>query len=178
MSPDREGQSALCRALADEARLAHRLTWGLRAFTAGYAVAYLYVAIALHRLEAFYLLLTLVSMSASACQFALIEWFRVPRPLERLAAGEASAEDTAALGELWPEIRTRNGRELAALGPSVPTQAEIDALTLADAVDLVRGAQRSNWRRIGPGVTAAFVLLAAAVTAAVLLHTPETIPSG
>jgi len=130
-----------------ERRAARRMAWALRLSAVSFAIAYLVTVTALRRLEPFYLLLTLGTLISGASQFFYLERFRVPAFILRQAAlaGAVPAAERAAATELWPEVRTASGREIAAVGPRLLNADEIAALELDEVVRWVADARRHDW---------------------------------
>lgn len=160
-------------ALARDRTSARRWSWVLRLGSLAFALAYLVTIIVLGRLEMFYLLLTLGTVLCGAAQFVVIERYRVPAFLARLARTPDDRALRTAAEDLWPEVRREKGRELASLGPTLMTAEEIEALTLDEALALVRSADRADWERLAPRLGYVLAAVLVAIVAAVVFVRPS-----
>jgi hypothetical protein len=170
--------SALRAAWQAERRAARRVAWALRLSAFGFAVAYLVTVIALRRLDPYFLVLTLGTLVSGASQFFFIERFRVPSFITELAGhgGGGPPAARAAAAELWPEVRSVAGRELAAMAPRLLNADEIAALELDEVVAWVAAAKRPDWAARARVFTPALVLVLAGIAAAVALWLANPAP--
>ncbi|MCK6572916.1 hypothetical protein L6V77_17685 [Myxococcota bacterium] len=164
--------SALRAAWQAERRAARRVAWALRLSAIAFAIAYLATVTILRRLDPFFLLLTAGTLISGASQFVLIERYRVPAFIARLAATGAAipSADRAAAAALWPEVRAVAGRELAALAPRLLNADEIAALELDDVLAWVAAAKRPDWAARARVFTPVLVLVLAGIAAAAALR--------